>query len=47
MRRGGTGLAEVGANLVLMQHVRLTTFSVLQLLTLMWRKELCTFLEGQ
>lgn len=27
----------MGANLVLMQHVGLTNFSVLQLLTLMWR----------
>lgn len=33
MRRAGTGLAKVGANLVLMQHVGLTDFSVLQLLT--------------
>lgn len=33
MRRAGTGLAKVGANLVLMQHVGLTNFSVLQLLT--------------
>lgn len=33
MRRGGTGLAKVGANLVLIQHVGLTNFSVLQLLT--------------
>ena len=33
VRRGGTGLAKVGANLVLMQHVGLTNFSVFQLLT--------------
>lgn len=32
-KRGGTGLA----NLVLMHHVGLTNFSVLQLLILMWR----------
>lgn len=37
MKRGGTGLAKVGANLFLMQHVGLTNFSVLQLLNLMWR----------
>lgn len=37
MRRASTGLAKVGASLVLMQHVGLTNFSVLQLLTLMWR----------
>lgn len=37
MRRGGTGLAKVTANLVLVQHVGLTNFSVLQPLILMWR----------